>query len=517
MNMSNIPRDDSLKQAARDNLHAPAGDGSDESHDAASALLGNLSFPGVEQPSETTADSGIQVEEADLDFGKVGEGTSGESTLTGMPPLSAASAPEEESLAAAAAPKDVVDADWDIAKIDIPAVAQSPASVAATDAQLESVQGSEAVDSLRERFRRAGTGADGDSDADDVDDIDTGGVQALHLASSAQHAHGVVGGPGHAKRKIVIALVAIVAVIAAIVTIVTVQRNMTTQQAHETLLAQCTKSVTSDKAAKKALASELTASQDAQEITASDVADASTIEELKTAVDTAKSAGASANLCSTSMTDAALTSAMNANKALAKDTATKTSNLTGAVAAVESSKEAKAISKAKSALQKQVDTANERYTSSAGVASEKTRTALKTAISEAKKLIKSSAASSSDISSTSKKLKSALAAVNSSINSAAGTTTDGTQSTDGSTNQPYAPSTVYGGAGAGTGTGNGTGSKPKTTPSTSGKKTTTPRKSTGDEETTDSDSSATENSDSTGAQENDDATGGSATGEGGEE
>jgi hypothetical protein len=177
------------------------------------------------------------------------------------------------------------------------------------------------------------------------------------------------------------------------------------------------------------------------------------------------------------------------------------------VTAVESSKEAKAVSKAKSALQKQVDTANERYTASAGVASEKTRTALKTAISEAKELIASDAASSADISSASKKLKSALTAVNDSINSAAGTSADGTQGTDGSAGQSYAPSAGYGSAGAGTGTGAGNST---TTPKTSTRET--PKDS-----GTNPPAAEEDGSDATDTSNNAGATGESATGEGGGE
>jgi hypothetical protein len=430
--MNDTPRDSSREPAAstEDTRSAESG----ESTDPAEPLLGNLSFPGVET-GEASSLPGAQVGTADLDFGKVGQAAaSAETTLMGMAPLSQATVsskstvfsesaassesaahpessmpsepplPAQESSPAAAAPKDVVDTNWDIPKIDIPAASSSsaatavaaaapaPVSAAASETRVAplipegvatpasshmddeftqivlgpdpagaadgrgsarssgtstagarpvSVQGSDAIDSLRERFRRAGmgeddgndsgegsdtgnTGTDGtgsdDAGSDDTaaGDLDTGGVQAQHAASSAQHARGAGGGPNHSKKRLAIAIAAIVAVIAVIVAIVIVQRNASAQHAHETLLAQCTKSLGSDKAAKKALAAELTASEDAQKLTANDVADTGTIATLKTALDAAKSVSGTTSSCNTSMTDAALTSAMNANKALAK-------------------------------------------------------------------------------------------------------------------------------------------------------------------------------------------------------
>lgn len=415
-------------------------------------LIPALSFPSISSGESDSDFIGDEYQHAGLDFGKVGE----------TKPNSAHN------------PGDIVDTGWSLPKIVIPAAGEAPAedisagetetldpvSTEAVPAPSETTQTITAVSSPVLIPDAAATSTPpkppqfdeiiAPTSEDDDPEVELN--RALHQGTAANTQ--VSTAAKLRKRLIVIGAVVVmtIALIAAIAGITMVRKN-NAARTHASVLLACSASFKDYSVAKAALDKATADSVQAQQVSADQVADASSIQQLQQALSEGSSMG-SARTCSDSMTDSSLNAAASANRELTAVAKAKAAAITEATQAVTASAQSKEIGEAKTALQTKVTSAQARYEQTANVASNETRAALKTALDTAQSLIDSESVTVDAINAASGEIDTALAAVNTSANeaetaanSANGNSTGtgtGTTRPRGRTQNSYAPATTGG-------------------------------------------------------------------------
>lgn len=159
--------------------------------------------------------------------------------------------------------------------------------------------------------------------------------------------------------------------------------SLKNDRVHASALALCNDSRTKYNKASSALQDALNATKDAQAVTADAVADGSTVDALKQAVETANGLRQAQNCLYIASTDQ-LNAAAQGNQALIGKVNDSASAVTNAATAVTDSQKAKTVNDAKSALGNEITAAQTLLDGSNGaVTDEATRTALQNALNDA--------------------------------------------------------------------------------------------------------------------------------------
>ncbi|NEG55158.1 FIVAR domain-containing protein [Bifidobacterium platyrrhinorum] len=221
------------------------------------------------------------------------------------------------------------------------------------------------------------------------------------------------------RRPMVIAAVAAVAVIA-VVAGVFAFRHHQRQSAIDTALAACQQAADDESKADDALAAALKKATAAQKITADQVADATTLSKLKSAVADAQGT-VTTHACTATLTAAELNDHAKANSELAgtlSDRAKAVVSATDAVTASQEKKNTADIATAKQSLQTAVNDAQTLLTTSQGaVADDSTRQTLQAAVDAANTLLKDSKPKLAALKKALADIQSATTAVNESMSS----------------------------------------------------------------------------------------------------
>lgn len=389
-------------------------------------LISALSFPSISSAASDSDFIGEEQQRAGLDFGKIGE----------------------TKLDVAHATGDIVNTGWSLPKIVIPAAGEVPAEESSADkssaegisagetetldpvsteavpAPSETTQTITAVSSPVLIPDAAATSTlpkppqfdEIIAPTSEDDDPEVELSRALHQGTVANTQ--VSAAVKLRKRLVVIGAVVVMAIalIAAIAGITMVRRNNAAQMHASTLLA-CSASFKDYSVAKTALDKAAADSAQAQQVSADQVADASSIQQLQQALSEGSSMG-SAQTCSDSMTDSSLNAAASANRKLTAVVKTNAAAITEATQAVTAGVQSKEVDEAKATLQTKVTSAQARYEQTANVSSDESRAALKIALDTAQTLIDSESATVDAINAASGEIDTALAAVNTSANEA---------------------------------------------------------------------------------------------------
>jgi hypothetical protein len=291
-------------------------------------LIPALSFPAA-GPTGSDNDP-IRAEHAreGLDFGKVGDSEQTDAQIAG----------------------DIVDTGWSLPKIAIPAAGETTTeefpetkSVTADSVRAETAASNTALipeaspkttpaASVRFSDIIANTPEESDSAAGINRAFHRGMVADIQTSRATRVR----------KRLIVVGSIAIVAIaLGASIVGIYLSRAEEAQRVHQSILAECKASALSYSTEQTALAAAVVQAQPIQQITADQVSDAATVQQLASALASTESI-TKANACSASMADQALDAATTANKELIKSVKVAETNLTAAVGAVTQSRGTKA-------------------------------------------------------------------------------------------------------------------------------------------------------------------------------
>ena len=309
--------------------------------------------------------------------------------------------PDDAAAASARHGGDIVDTSWGIEPIQFPA----------------SVTGETPSDDATKPFGDLPQFAGPSSAPDDFEHSDKPALAAL--AGTGFSDDMVEEEKPEEKKKspwvIVAIVVAILVVIGLIVGVFVYWNSLKKDSAHSDAMTQCIAANNRVTIANEKLSKALSSTKDAQGIAGDQVADANTVNTLKTAVETAGSME-KAKSCTYLTSADQLNTAAKDNRTLADKIEKTATAVTDAAKAVTDSKQQKEIDTAKKQLQDLVGTAQQTMTDSEGeVSDESTRTALQSAIDAANGVLGKTDATVDDLNKAKSDLQSAVDAVKKSM------------------------------------------------------------------------------------------------------